>query len=136
MIESDVGPGWAMGDDFSLAEEALQEAFARAAACWPREGLPQRPAAWLTTVARRCAVDIIRRRRTEEFGAKQLAEMEALAEASEEDPASISGVADERLRLLFTCCHPALAADAPIALTLPQNVESYLTPSAAAGTVR
>ena len=104
--------------DFELAEDALQEACARAAATWPRDGLPGRPGAWLTTVARRCAVDLVRRRRASpSWTSERLAE-EAVTAAPEEDPAALSGVEDDRLRLLFTCCHPALAQSAQVALAL------------------
>jgi RNA polymerase sigma-70 factor, ECF subfamily len=100
--------------DFELAEDALQEACARAAASWPRDGLPQRPGAWLTTVARRCAVDLVRRQRAR---LTWLGEVPEPAEP-EEDAAALSGVEDDRLRLLFTCCHPALAESAQVALAL------------------
>ena len=102
--------------DFELAEEAFQEACARAAGAWPREGLPERPGAWLTTVARRCAVDLIRRRRTGALPVEALPEPH-LPEPVE-DPADISGVEDDRLRLLFVCCHPALAQPAQVGLAL------------------
>jgi RNA polymerase sigma-70 factor, ECF subfamily len=102
--------------DFELSEDALQEACARATARWPKDGLPERPGAWLTTVARRCAVDLLRRRRTPPLWVPEVAEQEtATAELS---PADISGVEDDRLRLLFTCCHPALAQPAQVALAL------------------
>jgi RNA polymerase sigma-70 factor (ECF subfamily) len=100
--------------DFELAEDALQEACARAAASWPRDGLPQRPGAWLTTVARRCAVDLVRRQRTRLTWLGQMPE----PSEPEEDVATLSGVEDDRLRLLFTCCHPALAEAAQVALAL------------------
>jgi RNA polymerase sigma-70 factor, ECF subfamily len=103
--------------DFELAEDALQEACARAAATWPRDGLPDRPGAWLTTVARRCAVDLVRRRRASpSWVSSELPE--AMAAEPIEDPATISGVEDDRLRLLFTCCHTALAQPAQVALAL------------------
>ncbi len=104
--------------DFELAEDALQEACARAAATWPRDGLPERPGAWLTTVARRCAVDLLRRRRAAPAWVSEGAEHETVAAEPAEDPATISGVEDDRLRLLFTCCHPALAQAAQVALAL------------------
>jgi RNA polymerase sigma-70 factor, ECF subfamily len=102
--------------DFELAEDALQEACARAAATWPRDGLPERPGAWLTTVARRCAVDLLRRQRARPTWVEDAPE--TAAAEPEEDPASVSGVEDDRLRLLFTCCHPALAQPAQVALAL------------------
>ena len=102
--------------DFELAEDALQEACARAAATWPRDGLPERPGAWLTTVARRCAVDLVRRQR-----ARPTWGLDTDAPARDEpgeDAVAISGVEDDRLRLLFTCCHPSLAQPAQVALAL------------------
>lgn len=102
--------------DFELAEDALQEACARATASWPRDGLPERPGAWLTTVARRCAVDLVRRQRAQPTWGLEPDEP-AVAEP-EEDPVAISGVEDDRLRLLFTCCHPSLAQPAQVALAL------------------
>jgi RNA polymerase sigma-70 factor, ECF subfamily len=104
--------------DFELAEDALQEACARAVASWPKDGLPERPGAWLTTVARRCALDLLRRRRHSPLGLVEPPEPEAFAPEPEEDAAAISGVEDDRLRLLFTCCHPALAQPAQVALAL------------------
>jgi RNA polymerase sigma-70 factor (ECF subfamily) len=103
--------------DFELSEDALQEACTRAAATWPRDGLPDRPGAWLTTVARRCAVDLLRRRRASPSWVSSEVP-EAVATEPVEDPADISGVEDDRLRLLFTCCHPALAQTAQVALAL------------------
>jgi RNA polymerase sigma-70 factor, ECF subfamily len=99
--------------DFDLAEEAAQEAFAIAAERWPREGKPANPRAWLVTTARNRAIDRIRRERT-------LAEKTRLLEAPEirEDEVDETTIPDERLELLFTCCHPALALDAQVALTL------------------
>jgi RNA polymerase sigma-70 factor, ECF subfamily len=99
--------------DFDLAEEAAQEAFAIAAARWPREGTPANPRAWLVTTARNRAVDRIRRERT-------LAAKTRLLEppAPTEDEMDDTTIPDERLELVFTCCHPALALDAQVALTL------------------
>ncbi|HEU5363825.1 MAG TPA: sigma-70 family RNA polymerase sigma factor [Gaiellaceae bacterium] len=99
--------------DFDLAEEAAQEAFAIAAERWPREGAPANPGAWLTTTARNRAIDRLRRERT--FAAK--AHLVAAPEAVE-DEMDEQTFPDERLELLFTCCHPALALDAQVALTL------------------
>jgi len=99
--------------DFDLAEEAAQEAFAIAAERWPREGVPASPRAWLVTTGRNRAVDRIRRERT--LAAKtRLLDVPAATE-DEMDEATIP---DERLELLFTCCHPALALEAQVALTL------------------
>ena len=99
--------------DFDLAEEAAQEAFAIAAERWPRDGVPTNPGAWLLTTARNRAVDRIRRERT-------LAEKTRLLEVPEaaEDPMDATTFPDERLELVFTCCHPALSTDAQVALTL------------------
>lgn len=98
---------------FDLAEDALQEACARALARWPKDGLPDSPAAWLHTVARRIAIDQMRR----PMAAQLPAELAAPAgEAEPEVPAW--PVEDDRLRLLFTCCHPALAEDARVCLAL------------------
>jgi RNA polymerase sigma-70 factor, ECF subfamily len=102
--------------DFELAEDALQEACARATATWPWDGLPERPGAWLTTVAHRCAVDLLRRQRARPTWVGDVPE--TAAPEPEEDPACVSGVEDDRLRLLFTCCHPALAQQAQVALAL------------------
>jgi RNA polymerase sigma-70 factor (ECF subfamily) len=99
--------------DFDLAEESAQEAFAVAAERWPRDGLPNSPAAWLIATARNRAIDRIRRERT--LAAKtKLLEVE---EAVREDPPE-TGFRDERLELVFTCCHPALSIEAQVALTL------------------
>lgn len=106
--------------DFGLAEDAVQDAFAAAVASWPRDGIPDRPGAWITTTARRRAIDRLRRERglADRMAALQhLSEIDALRrdeEAALDDPA----VADDRLRLIFTCCHPALAMEARVALTL------------------
>lgn len=104
--------------DFDLAQDALQESLAAAIEHWPLDGVPVNPAAWLTTTARRRAIDRIRR--DQRFAAK-LAALGALLEQEEglpDRPASDGAVADDRLRLIFTCCHPALASEARIALTL------------------
>ncbi|MCW3014171.1 MAG: polymerase subunit sigma-24 [Solirubrobacterales bacterium] len=99
--------------DFDLAEEAAQEAFATAAERWPRDGVPTNPGVWLVTTARNRGIDRIRRDRT-------LAAKTRLLEVPEaaEDPMDATTFPDERLELIFTCCHPALATDAQVALTL------------------
>ncbi|HEX8113986.1 MAG TPA: sigma-70 family RNA polymerase sigma factor, partial [Kofleriaceae bacterium] len=104
--------------DFDLAEEAVQDAFAAAIARWPVEGTPEEPRGWLISVARHKAIDTIRRRvKLREIVSEQAAE--ATGEASEDAaPAEPVAVADDRLRLIYTCCHPALATEAQIALTL------------------
>jgi RNA polymerase sigma-70 factor (ECF subfamily) len=101
--------------DFDLAEEATQEAFAIAAERWAADGVPSNPRAWLITTARRRAIDRIRRERT--LTAKtRLLDVPQTTET--EDPVSETPFADERLELIFTCCHPALATEAQVALTL------------------
>ena len=103
--------------DFQLAEDALQDAFAAAVATWSRDGVPASPGAWLMTTARRRAIDRLRRNRSLADRAARLAELTRItASAHEEEQAS--AIADERLRLIFTCCHPALALEARVALTL------------------
>ncbi len=101
--------------DFDLAEEAAQEAFAIAAERWPSEGVPASPAAWLYTTARNRAIDRIRRERNLALKTRALE-----AEMTTEGPADteMSPFPDERLELIFTCCHPALATEAQVALTL------------------
>jgi RNA polymerase sigma-70 factor, ECF subfamily len=125
--------------DFDLAEEAVQDAFVVALELWPRRGVPDNPAAWITTTARNRAIDRIRRTRRHEH---KLRELEALGPA-EDDSADMPGegdmepssIPDDRLRLIFTCCHPALAPEAQVALTLrtlgglqtPQIARAFLT---------
>ncbi len=102
--------------DLDLAEDATQEAFAIAADRWPREGMPRNPGAWLVTTARNRAIDRLRRERT--LAAK--APVLAVPDRTEDDLGDMddSTVTDERLELMFMCCHPALAAEAQVALTL------------------
>ena len=95
--------------DFDLAEEAAQEAFVTAAKRWPLEGPPHNAGAWLTTTARNHAIDRIRRDRTLAAKTRELDVREAT-----EDEMPESAFPDERLELLFTCCHPALATDAQV----------------------
>jgi len=99
--------------DFDLAEEAAQEAFAIAAERWPRDGVPASPRAWLVTTARNRAIDRIRRERTLAAKTRLLDTPEAT-----EDEVDETTIPDERLELVFTCCHPSLALDAQVALTL------------------
>ena len=109
--------------DWDLAEECAQDAFARALESWPRDGIPRRPGAWLTTTARNRALDRLRRDAT---GAAKLQEVAVIAGPDDSGsgggnrdyPGDESGVEDDRLRLIFTCCHPALAREAQVALTL------------------
>jgi RNA polymerase sigma-70 factor, ECF subfamily len=107
--------------DFELAEDALQEAFASALVHWERGGPPDAPAAWLLTVARNRAIDRLRHQRTGEAKLAQLGvvlESTAVADPADPAPEALIEVGDERLSLLFTCCHPALGLDARVALTL------------------
>jgi RNA polymerase sigma-70 factor (ECF subfamily) len=99
--------------DFDLAEEAVQDAWLVAVERWPRDGVPRNPGAWITTTARNKAIDRLRRARVLEEKRAQLAALEALGGGDEADE-----FPDDRLRLMFTCCHPALAAEARVALTL------------------
>jgi RNA polymerase sigma-70 factor (ECF subfamily) len=100
--------------DFERAEEAAQEAFAVAAERWPRDGVPTNPGLWLMTTARHRAIDRIRRERSLEAKTRLL----EVPEAVQDTPADDMAFPDERLELVFTCCHPALASDAQVALTL------------------
>jgi RNA polymerase sigma-70 factor (ECF subfamily) len=101
--------------DFDLAEEALQDAFAAAMAQWPREGAPANPRAWLVSAGRFKAIDAMRRRARFDASLGELAErLDTVSAADQFD----DGVDDDRLRLIFTCCHPAVAPDAQVALTL------------------
>ncbi|MDI1465887.1 sigma factor [Catellatospora sp. KI3] len=111
--------------DLDLAEECVQEAYAAALRSWPRDGVPGNPAAWLTTAARRRAIDVIRRELALRSKLPLLVEPEEAAadgapdrllDEEVEEPGD--AVPDERLRLVFTCCHPALAPEAQLALTL------------------
>jgi len=102
--------------DFDVAEEAVHEAFVAAVERWPAEGVPDNPRAWLITVGRFKAIDRLRRRSRHDVPLDDVVEqVEAIAGAA---PGADEGVEDDRLRLVFTCCHPALAADAQVALTL------------------
>ena len=100
--------------NWDLAEECAQDAFEQALQRWPRDGIPHRPGAWLTTTARNRAIDRLRR---EAVGAAKLREV-AMSSVPDELTSDDSGVSDDRLRLIFTCCHPALAMEAQVALTL------------------
>jgi RNA polymerase sigma-70 factor (ECF subfamily) len=103
--------------DWDLAEECAQDAFARALERWPRDGVPQRPGAWLTTVARNRALDRLRRDQVGAVRQRELAAMSDGDHTPEADGASTLEV-DDRLRLMYTCCHPALSLEAQVALTL------------------
>jgi RNA polymerase sigma-70 factor, ECF subfamily len=105
--------------DWDLAEECAQDAFARALKTWPRDGVPRRPGAWLTTVARNRALDRLRRSATEAAKLREVAALAPVDDPLAEDSADEdSGIRDDRLRLMFTCCHPALPLEARVALTL------------------
>jgi RNA polymerase sigma-70 factor (ECF subfamily) len=111
--------------DFDLAEEVTQEAFAVAVEQWPRQGVPENPRAWLVSTARNKAVDLIRRRMRFEQKQDELQrftrvrEQLALAPASDgEGESEDAMLSDDRLRLIFTCCHPALQTESQVALTL------------------
>ena len=102
--------------DLDLAEDAVQDAFATALERWPRDGVPANPPAWIITAARNRAIDRLRRERTLARKTELLARLAELAPSEEED--EVSAIPDERLSLIFTCCHPALALEAQVALTL------------------
>jgi RNA polymerase sigma-70 factor (ECF subfamily) len=128
-----------LGGDFQLAEDALQDAFAVALATWPRDGEPDNPGAWITTAARRKAIDRLRRERAFEDRLPTLHTLMELDRHDDEElPGEGSALADDRLRLVFTCCHPALSMDARVALTLrtlgglstPEIAHAFLVPEA------
>ena len=117
--------------DIDVAEEAVQDAFATAAARWPSDGLPPSPAGWIITTARNRAIDRLRRE-----ASRHDRHAEAALLAVRDQPAEEGPVRDDRLRLIFTCCHPALATHAQIALTLrllgglttPEIAHAFLVP--------
>ncbi|WP_393100233.1 RNA polymerase sigma factor [Streptomyces sp. LN325] len=117
--------------DIDLAEEAVQDAFTTALRKWPRSGTPPSPAGWIITTARNRAIDRLRRESTREARHAEAERLHARDEPDEEGP-----VRDDRLRLIFTCCHPALATQAQVALTLrllgglttPQIARAFLVP--------
>ena len=103
--------------DFELAEDALQDALVQALERWPTEGVPRNPGAWLTTVAKRRAID--RLRRAAALSDRKLPELPTADEDAEDaEDAEMDEIPDDRLKLMFTCCHPALALEAQVALTL------------------
>ena len=127
--------------DFDLAEEAVQDAFAKALEVWPGRGVPVNPGAWITTTARNAAIDRIRRRRVLADKTDVLrrdAEVEAAGDGGGwgREEAGTTDTIDDRLRLIFTCCHPALAPEARVALTLrtlgglstPEIARAFLVP--------
>lgn len=103
--------------EFDLAEDAFQDALLTAFEKWPNDGVPRNPGAWITTIARNKAIDRIRRRKTQ---TNKQEELIAMAETAVFDPSDVEmgTIPDERLKLMFTCCHPALAPEAQVALTL------------------
>jgi RNA polymerase sigma-70 factor (ECF subfamily) len=104
--------------DFDLAEEALQDAYEKACSRWPVIGMPDDPAAWLFTVAKRRGIDLLRKRAPLRNGEAMLQHLETRVGEEEIDAPAAFGDIDDHLRLIFTCCHPALAQSAQIALTL------------------
>jgi RNA polymerase sigma-70 factor (ECF subfamily) len=127
--------------DLDIAEDAVQEAFATAASHWPQRGLPPAPAGWIITTARNRAIDRLRRESSRDDRHAQAALLHARGERDEDgdgDGAEESPVQDDRLRLIFTCCHPALGPGAQVALTLrllgglstPEIARAFLTPEA------
>ncbi len=99
--------------DFDVAEECVQDAFAKALATWSEQGVPASPGAWLTTVARRRAIDLARRRDVAERSKRFL-----ITDVAGDVSPEVGSVEDDRLRLIFTCCHPSLATDGQVALAL------------------
>ena len=119
--------------DIDLAEEAVQEAFVKALERWPREGLPPSPTGWIITTARNSAIDRIRRE-----SSRGDRHAEAARQLEQDEPEETGPVTDDQLRLLFTCCHPALSPEAQVALTLrlvagletPDIARAFLVPEA------
>lgn len=118
--------------DFTLAEDALQDALVNALERWEKDGVPRNPGAWLTAVAKRRAIDRLRRASTQE---RNVVILDALA-ADEEEESEMESIPDDRLKLMFTCCHPSLALEAQVALTLhtlgglstPEIARAFLVP--------
>ncbi|GAA4600829.1 RNA polymerase sigma factor [Actinoallomurus liliacearum] len=104
--------------DFQVAEDAVQEAFEAALATWPRDGIPDNPGAWITVTARRRAIDLLRRAQSISDRAARLTALLRLDQQEHPPMDETSAIADDRLRLIFTCCHPALDMPARVALTL------------------
>lgn len=119
--------------DITLAEEAVQDAFVLALERWPESGVPPNPGGWIVTTARRRAIDRFRRERTRDHRHAEAALLHA-----PDEPQEVGAVRDDQLRLLFTCCHPALSTEAQVALTLrllggletPQIARAFLVPEA------
>src|SRR5258706_9367630 len=118
--------------DFTLAEDALQDALVIALERWEIDGVPRNPGAWLTTVARRRAIDRLRRAATDE---RTVGGLDPFT-AEDEEQAEMESIPDDRLKLMFTCCHPSLALEAQVALTLhtlgglstPEIARAFLVP--------
>ena len=105
--------------DFDLAEDALQDALVNAMECWKVDGIPKNPGAWLTTVAKRRAIDRLRRAETQERHVVEIDSVRtSVRAATQDEPEMDDSFPDDRLKLMFTCCHPALALEAQVALTL------------------
>jgi len=104
--------------DFDLAEEAMHEAFAAALSLWPRSGVPGNPRPWLISTARFKAIDTVRRRARFDASQGELVRSLEAQSRSVENSKEEDGLEDDRLRLIFTCCHPSLAPEAHVALTL------------------
>jgi RNA polymerase sigma-70 factor, ECF subfamily len=119
--------------NWDLAEECAQDAFERALERWPHDGVPSNPGGWLATTARNRALDRLRRSKVGTEKLREVATMRMRSQGTEEDP---SGIGDDRLRLMFTCCHPALPVEAQVALTLrtlaglttPEIARAFLVP--------
>jgi RNA polymerase sigma-70 factor (ECF subfamily) len=125
--------------DIDAAEEAVQDAYVRALSAWADGGVPAKPGAWLTTVARRGALNALRRRRTLATKLPLLVDRDEVQQSHEPDAgADTHTIPDDRLRLVFTCCHPALSSDAQVGLTLrlvcgvatPDIAQAFLVPEA------
>lgn len=117
--------------NLELAEDALQEAMLAAMEVWPQRGLPDRPGAWLTTTARRKAIDRLRRTQGEHLSSETTEQMPPAALVVVDAYAEVGEIPDERLKLIFTCCHPALPLEQQVALTL-QTLGGLATPEIAA----
>ena len=124
--------------DWDLAEECAQDAFALATERWQRDGVPRNPGAWLITTGKNRAVDRVRRQASGAAKLREVAVLDPPAASGETPGAGDSGIEDDRLRLIFTCCHPALQASAQVALTLrtlaglttPEIARAFLVPEA------
>ncbi len=121
--------------DFALAEDALQDAVVEALQQWV-DGVPRNPGAWLTTVAKRRAIDRLRRASTQQRKTVMLESLEASFASSDDEDENMDDIPDDRLKLMFTCCHPSLALEAQVALTLhtlgglstPEIARAFLVP--------